>query len=98
MASKRQHKESNLNLKYEALLELEKGKTIKEVSKFFNVPPKYSFYLDLMKALEDINRVVNIYSQSDKLSFKTKHRSTTNDHFMAILKIIIFDTLVKSRV
>ena len=39
MASKRQHKENNLNLKYEALLELEKGKTNKEVSKFFNVPP-----------------------------------------------------------
>ena len=39
MAPKRQHKENNLNLKYEALLELEKGKTNKEVSKFFNVPP-----------------------------------------------------------
>ena len=40
MASKRQHKENKLNLKYEALLELEKGKTNKEVSNFFNVPPK----------------------------------------------------------
>ena len=39
MASKRQHKENNLKPKYEALLELEKGKTNKEVSKFFNVPP-----------------------------------------------------------
>ena len=40
MASKRQDKENILNLKYEALLESEKkGKTNKEVSKFFNVPP-----------------------------------------------------------
>ena len=92
MTSKRQHKENNLNLKHEALLELEKGKTNKEVSKFFNVPPNVSDYAtkpsfndamdaitllenyslftkfgaDLMKALEDINRVMDIDSQSNK--------------------------------
>ena len=31
MASKRQHRENNLKLKYEALLELQKGKSNKEV-------------------------------------------------------------------
>ncbi|XP_065658063.1 tigger transposable element-derived protein 4-like [Hydra vulgaris] len=39
MASKRLHKENNLKLKYEALLELEKGKTNEEVSKIFDIPP-----------------------------------------------------------
>ena len=32
MASKRQHRENNLKLKYEALIELQKGKSNKEVS------------------------------------------------------------------
>ena len=32
------HKEQNLELKYKALLELEKGKTNKEVAQLFGVP------------------------------------------------------------
>ena len=36
--AKRLHKEQNLELKYKALLELEKGKTNKEVAQLFSVP------------------------------------------------------------
>ena len=36
--AKRLHKEQNLELKYEALLELEKGKTNKEVAQLFGLP------------------------------------------------------------
>ena len=36
--TKRLHKEQNLELKYKALLELEKGKTNKEVAQLFGVP------------------------------------------------------------
>ena len=35
---KRLHKEQNLELKYKALLDLEKGKTNKEVAQLFGVP------------------------------------------------------------
>ena len=36
---KREHKEMNLESKYKALLELDKGKTNKEVASLFGVPP-----------------------------------------------------------
>ena len=36
--AKRLHKEQNLELKYKALSELEKGKTNKEVAQLFGVP------------------------------------------------------------
>ena len=45
--AKRLHKEQKLEIKYKALLELEKGKSNKEVAKSFGVPAnKYPFDLE----------------------------------------------------
>ena len=64
---KRLHKEQNLELKYKALLDLEKGKTNKEVAQLFGVPANT---LSTWKKNKDKRVKVDTYDQVNRAVLK----------------------------
>ena len=82
--AKRLHKEQKLELKYKALLELEKGKTNKEVAQLFGVPAntlstcknnKDKIFRAFQQESATTKRVkINTYDQVNKAALKLSKR------------------------